>query len=243
MTEIDPFQDEEYNQRWLERALARVKQDENGCWIWQGPKQRRGYGLMSHKYFVRQHHVHRILYQLSYGQRLGRWDYVCHACDVTSCVNPAHMWIGTPADNQKDMQAKRRGKYQKQSACKHGHEYNNQNTRMTNGRRTCRICARIRQRIVAGWPEDLAKNTPVTKLGYRPVGAEFSTNTKTRKREPVVRSDITPEEIRRLLALAGLSQVAGAKRIGIGERTMRRCIAGEIRLIEPAAIALKALAT
>lgn len=240
MTKIDPFQDEEYNRRWLEQNLARVKQDDNGCWIWQGPKQRRGYGITNHRYFGG-HHVHRIVYQLAYGELLGRWDYVCHACDVTACCNPAHMWIGTPADNQKDMQAKRRGKYQQQTACKHGHEYNEQNTRIINGRRTCRICARIRQRIVAGWPEDLAKNTPVTKLGYRPVGAEFSSNTKTRKRAPVVRSEMTPAEIRGLLAKAGLSQVAGAKRIGIGERTMRRCIAGEIRLIEPAAKALRRL--
>lgn len=241
MSEIDPFQDEEYNRRWLERALARVKQDENGCWIWQGPKQRRGYGLMAHKY-IPGARVHRVVYQFAYGQRLGRWDYVCHACDVPSCVNPAHMWIGTPADNQKDMQAKRRGKYQQQIQCMHGHEYNEQNTWIDKrGHRHCRICARIKQRIAAGWPEDLARDTPVTKLGYRPVGGNFSAS-RVKKRPPVERSTITPDQIRDLLARAGISQVAAAKRIGISERSMRRYIAGELPMIEPAAQALRGLA-
>ena len=241
MSEIDPFQDEEYNRQWLERALARVKQDENGCWIWQGPKQRRGYGLMAHKY-IPGARVHRVVYQLAYGQHLGRWDYVCHACDVTSCCNPAHMWIGTPADNQKDMQAKRRGKYQRQTQCMHGHEYNEQNTWIDKrGHRHCRICARIKQRIAAGWPEDLARDTPVTKLGYRPVGGNFSA-ARVKKRLPVERSTITPDQIRDLLVRAGISQVAAAKRIGISERSMRRYIAGELQMIEPAAQALRGLA-
>lgn len=230
---------EEYNRRWMARVKANSIVSNSGCWLWQGTT--RGIGHGTTMYRNKGCTVHRMFYMLHIGRKLGRWEYVCHRCDVPNCFNPDHLWIGSPAENQKDMQAKLRGKYQKATHCKQGHEFTSENTwvhKRTNHRH-CRTCARIHNRLKAGWTLEQAQSIPKTPYGQRPIGGSTD---RSRKTEPVVRSSITPEEIRVLLAAAGLSQVRGAKRVGVSERSMRRYIRGEIPMIEPAAKALRALA-
>lgn len=78
--------------------------DENGCWLWQLALSK-GYGRV----YFRGKYVpaHRVSYILSHGE-IPEGMLVCHSCDITSCINPEHLWIGTNQDNSNDMKKKGR---------------------------------------------------------------------------------------------------------------------------------------
>lgn len=78
----------------------------SACWVWMGARNARGYGHF--KLRKRVQVAHRVAWVISHGS-ISDGLVVCHKCDTPSCVNPDHLFIGTQADNVRDMVSKKRG--------------------------------------------------------------------------------------------------------------------------------------
>lgn len=89
------------------RAIEKYK-DQEGCWVWEGKTDKAGYGrlwISDHPY--QEDQAHRASYEYHVGP-IPESRIICHHCDNPPCVNPAHLFIGTPKDNTSDMISKDR---------------------------------------------------------------------------------------------------------------------------------------
>ncbi len=162
-------------------AAGTVRDETTGCLVWQKAKFN-GYPAM----WVngKQRALHRMRLEERIGRTLAKGEVACHSCDNAACLEPAHLFVGTQADNVADMIAK-------------GRESRGER----HGRRTSEgIAAQHMDRIIAGLgapKKPRAKRPPRTALKQRlpaigPVGEPL-----TAAQEDVLRKQWTAPQKRR----------------------------------------------
>ena len=79
------------------------------CWLWRGSRTPEGYGQFSlgGRHDRKRIQAHRWAYKQLKGP-IPEHLFVCHRCDIPACVRPDHLFLGTQADNIRDMINKNR---------------------------------------------------------------------------------------------------------------------------------------
>lgn len=125
-----------------DRFWLKVNKDAGDCWLWTALKNGSGYGIITINKKVRL--AHRFAYELLVGP-IPDGLQLDHLCRVRHCVNPAHLEPVTCRENlhRGDTWAARNAA---KTHCPQGHPYDEKNTLVSGGLRSCRTCARDRAR-------------------------------------------------------------------------------------------------
>lgn len=89
----------------IEAVKALCEVNESGCWVWQGLRDRDGYGRAP-SVAGRTRMVHRLVLEAKHGASLGS-QHAHHICSNTSCVNPEHLQPVTHRENAAEMLARK----------------------------------------------------------------------------------------------------------------------------------------
>lgn len=152
----------------LRRLLKKSRRTESGCLEWTGWRGATGYGFTSFR--GRQRPTHRLMYRITKGP-IPEGMQILHSCDNPPCMEPDHISQGTGQKNMQESVERGRHFEAVKTHCDQGHELSGDQVHTEkNGRRHCKVCSRIRHRINAGWPEELARSAPKGYTGQIPRG-------------------------------------------------------------------------
>lgn len=112
---------------------------DSGCWLWQKSLSPDGYGWSSYK--NKTYQAHRLVYTLINGDPIPGL-HIDHLCRNRQCVNPAHMELVSPAENQRRSPLTPLGM---ERCLKCGGEF--QMVGKAKPQRRCKICAAKRARL------------------------------------------------------------------------------------------------
>lgn len=205
----------------------------DACWLWTGVIGDDGYG----RFFLegKQLRAHRAMWEHKFGA-IPAGLFVCHSCDNPPCVNPSHLWLGTPRENTRDRDQKgRRGRGYRIPNPVRGEAHGN--SKLTN-----KLVAEIRTRLAAGTTRqaDIAREfgitqTVVSAIGrgraWRGVGPAIPTSRKPVGGvcgEAVHCARLTADDVRAIrgrYADGGISQAALAREYGVTQGGVQAVLA------------------
>ena len=87
----------------MKEKLKKYNVSPSGCWEWFGSVDKDGYGRMRGTAYgvAWSKKAHRASYEEFVGP-IPEGLHILHHCDNPCCINPEHLYAGTPADNGRD---------------------------------------------------------------------------------------------------------------------------------------------
>lgn len=129
---------------FLQRLRAGIQRGEpNECWPWTKGHTGAGYGQLGYGR-RRVLYTHRVAWEIANNRTLEPGEHVCHVCDNPPCCNPAHLFVGSQADNLADARRKQRLNNRGENCSK---------AKLTEGQ----VRDLVRRYLGGEWGSDLAK--------------------------------------------------------------------------------------